>query len=272
MLLSILIRNLNEAENLKVTLQSIRKQVCEFAYEIVVVDNESEDNSVEIALAAGAKVVSLKRGDFSFGYALNFGIEHCAGEIILIMSAHVVLLSELFLQQLPNYFNDEKVAGLRFINAADRQQVMQSIQEGPRQLVYTGEAGFADVHWVHLLVNHCAAIRRSCWKLLPFDSQLIASEDKRWSLDILKKGFTLVYHVQCFYLYIKQPSRDGKIKRMAIESIARELITGTTIESERRGKAGLLSMHFRQLYTDWIIDREFRKQCAQLKKLINANE
>lgn len=271
MLLSILIRNLNEAENLKFTLQSIRKQVCDFPYEIIVVDNESEDNSVEIALAAGAKVISLKRDDFSFGHALNFGIEHCAGQFILIMSAHVILLSELFLQQLPVFFNDEKVAGLRFINTADRQQVIHSIQDGPRQLVYTREAGFADMHWMHLLVNHCAAIRRSCWNVQHYDAALPASEDKRWSLDILIQGYTLLYHVPCYYAYIKQPTRVTKARRMAIETAAKEMITGTPATADSGSintYYSIVTKGLKKIYSELETQHKYAAILSALKKVM----
>ncbi len=67
MQLSILIRNLNEAKSLEQTLLAIKKQQTNFEYEIVVIDNESDDNSVSIALQMGCKVFTLKRNEFTFG-------------------------------------------------------------------------------------------------------------------------------------------------------------------------------------------------------------
>ena len=54
MQLSILIRNLNEAESLEQALLALQKQQTSFDYEIVVIDNESEDNSRDIALSRAA--------------------------------------------------------------------------------------------------------------------------------------------------------------------------------------------------------------------------
>src|SRR6478735_3193891 len=133
MRLSVLIRNLNEAKQLEQTLLSLKKQRTDFEYEVVVIDNESDDNSFEIAKQMECKVFTLRRAAFTFGHALNYGIEKCKGEIILILSAHVILLNEFFLQNIPQYFNDLKVAGLRFVHAVSPEQVVVCIQDGPKK-------------------------------------------------------------------------------------------------------------------------------------------
>ena len=56
MQLSILIRNLNEAKQLEQTLLALKRQQANFEYEILVIDNESDDNSVEIAERMGCMV------------------------------------------------------------------------------------------------------------------------------------------------------------------------------------------------------------------------
>src|SRR5437773_12490978 len=112
MYLSILIRNLNEAKCLSATLFALQKQKVSFEYEIIVIDNESEDDSVTIAEEMNSKVFSLKRNKFTYGHALNYGISKCRGEIILILSSHVILLNEFFLEKVHSYFNDSIVAGL----------------------------------------------------------------------------------------------------------------------------------------------------------------
>ncbi|MFZ1801138.1 MAG: glycosyltransferase family 2 protein, partial [Chitinophagaceae bacterium] len=97
MQLSILIRNLNEAGALRQTLLSLKRQESGgLQYEVIIVDNESDDNSLEVAEELGCTVITMKRNEFTFGHALNVGISHCAGEFILVMSAHIILLNEFF--------------------------------------------------------------------------------------------------------------------------------------------------------------------------------
>lgn len=261
MLLSILIRNRNEAENLAVTLASVRRQHCDFDYEVVVVDNDSDDDSVAVAHKYGARVLPLQRDAFTFGHALNVGMAQCSGDFILILSAHIILMQDNFLQQLPGYFSNPDVAGLRFIQSNDVPLVKAAMVSGPQQLVYSNEQGFATAHWKHLLVNHCAAVRRSCWQLQPYDEQLIASEDKRWSLDMLQRGFTLLYQVPCFYLYTKQATRQGKVNRMAIETVTRKKISGDTNPipgSAWKAYGAVLRTTVKRLYAELRVQQQYR--------------
>jgi len=103
MLVSVLIRNLNEGAALNICLKALKRQKVSFQYEIVIVDNESTDDSVAVAEAYGCKVVTLKRAAFSYGRAINFGFENCAGEYVLLLSSHVYLLNEDFLEQAVGY-------------------------------------------------------------------------------------------------------------------------------------------------------------------------
>jgi len=226
MQLSILIRNLNEATTLQQTLCALKKQQTNFDYEVVMIDNESDDNSVEVATSIGCKVFTLKRNEFTFGHALNFGIERCRGEIILILSAHVILLNEFFLQNILTYFNDTNVAALRFIQSTSGEEMSNAIKEGAQKLMWNNSLNFVTDNWKKFIVNHCAAIRKSCWQIQRFDEKIFASEDKIWSLEILKKGYSILYNVPGFYLYAKPFSRSTTIKRTIIEEAAKEMVTG----------------------------------------------
>ena len=80
--ISVVINTLNEAKNLPRAIASVKG----LASEIVVIDMESDDKTVEIAKELGAKVFSHKRT----GYvepARNFAISKATGEWILILDA-----------------------------------------------------------------------------------------------------------------------------------------------------------------------------------------
>lgn len=80
--ISVVINTLNEAKNLPRAISSVKG----LASEIVVIDMESDDKTVEIAKKLGAKVFSHKR----VGYvepARNFAIGKATGEWILILDA-----------------------------------------------------------------------------------------------------------------------------------------------------------------------------------------
>src|SRR6478672_3396772 len=115
MKLSILLRNLNEGNYLRQFLHSLSKQIIHDPYEIVVVDNESDDESLTILKDFSCRLITIPRMEFTYGGALNTGISQCKGEYIFIASPHICLRSYNFLQQTVLYLdNDKNAAGLRF--------------------------------------------------------------------------------------------------------------------------------------------------------------
>jgi (heptosyl)LPS beta-1,4-glucosyltransferase len=80
--ISVVINTLNEEKRLAKTLSSLK----DFASEIVVVDMQSTDLTVEIAKKAGAKVYRHKRISY-VEPARNFGIEKAKHEWVLILDA-----------------------------------------------------------------------------------------------------------------------------------------------------------------------------------------
>ena len=88
--ISVVINTLNEEKNLPRALASVKK----IADEIVVVDMKSDDNTIDIAKKAGAKVYEYKRT----GYvepARNFAIGKATGKWILIIDADEQLSASL---------------------------------------------------------------------------------------------------------------------------------------------------------------------------------
>lgn len=75
--LSVVIPCYNEEEGIVSTI----KKVPSVIDEIVVVDNNSKDNTAKVAQRAGAKVVLEKRK--GYGYALKAGIKNASGDIII---------------------------------------------------------------------------------------------------------------------------------------------------------------------------------------------
>jgi len=79
----------NRAALLAQALDSLRRQT-RAPEEIIVVDNGSSDNSVDIARAAGARVIEMG-SNAGFARAVNAGIEAASGEFIAIVNNDVEL-------------------------------------------------------------------------------------------------------------------------------------------------------------------------------------
>ena len=102
--ISIVVPTYNEEKYLPKLLQSIKSQSVQ-PVEIIVADNNSTDNTTQIAKQFGAKVV--QGGDVSTGR--NSGVKHSSQDIIFAFDADVILKRTDDLLQLYEYFTTHKL-------------------------------------------------------------------------------------------------------------------------------------------------------------------
>jgi glycosyltransferase involved in cell wall biosynthesis len=275
--ISVMIRNYNEATSLKKCLASVKQQVTRATVEIVILDNESTDDSVAIAQSFGAKIYTLSKSEFTFGHALNKGISYCTGEFILLLSSHVVLLTAHFIEDFLIYLEDEKVGGMRFCISSSHRMILDDIK--PRRLTYSQIATDPDEravmkHWDEYIVANCSVIRKSCWQMQPFNETIIASEDKLWSIEILKKGYDILYHTPCYFAYFKQMTPQQYSKKYLIENVASYQIGKLPQRSYMQimmggfralagGSRKAIKDSYRQLLNDLKVKRAVRKNSSQ---------
>lgn len=92
--LSIVIVSWNVKEELRNCLESIRKNISGIAYEIIVVDNNSGDGSVEMVKKEYPEAILItNKGNFGYGRANNQGIKVAKGKFVLILNPDTVVLS-----------------------------------------------------------------------------------------------------------------------------------------------------------------------------------
>src|SRR5262249_14886306 len=120
--LSIVIRTRNSASSLKQLFGALAAQHCTFAWEIIVVDNESEDETPQLCQKFGAKVFSISRREFTYGRALNLGISNARGQLMFLCSAHSVPVGSYFLERAVAPFDDPKIAAVRCLVGSYKEQ------------------------------------------------------------------------------------------------------------------------------------------------------
>ena len=113
-IISIVIRVRNAENDLQRCLNGLREQELPDRHklEIIVVDNESKDNSVEIASRFGAIIVPLATQDFTWGKALNCGITKTTGAIVLILSADAYPANKNWVSEMTHPFENINVAAV----------------------------------------------------------------------------------------------------------------------------------------------------------------
>ena len=227
--LSIVIRCRNEARSLHRTFAALHAQKCDFVWEVVLVDNESEDGSREIAQEFGARIVSLSRQSFTYGRAINLGISHARGELVMLLSAHVLPIGSHFLAGAVAPFVDPLVAAARCLHIFNLDQLENWHQ--PRDIQYhspeeqrqaeTGTQWLSDYPWAA-----CCVIRRCVWELVKYDETLEAAEEKLWTSHVLAKGYKVRCCAEAVFLYTRRRDDRARRQRENREQLALYRITG----------------------------------------------
>ena len=94
---SIIIRTKNEERWIGSCFKSIFEQTLK-DFEVILVDNNSKDQTVNKAKSYPIKVLSIK--DFLPGRAINLGVSESKGEIIVILSGHCIPVTDKWLENL----------------------------------------------------------------------------------------------------------------------------------------------------------------------------
>jgi len=102
--ISVVIPTYNEEANIKKTLLAVKKQKCDIAYEIIVVDGQSSDETVSIAKKYANVYISPKRGK---AFQLNYAVPKTSGELLLFLDADT-LIKPYFLHRIALTFNRSK--------------------------------------------------------------------------------------------------------------------------------------------------------------------
>ncbi len=101
MVFSVVIAAFNEEDFLPKTLQSLKNQTYKGPVEIIVVDNNSTDNTASIAAKYGARVI--KETTQGYAFACNKGFYSAKGDIIARADADYVL-PDTWLEKIANQF------------------------------------------------------------------------------------------------------------------------------------------------------------------------
>ncbi|MEY8210682.1 MAG: glycosyltransferase family 2 protein [Gammaproteobacteria bacterium] len=221
MLVSIIIRTLNEELYLDELLLAIGRQASErFNVEVVLVDSGSEDNTLKIAKRHGCRIVTINRQDFSFGRSLNMGCEVAHGQILIAISGHCVPVDECWLESLCSPIADEAA-----VYTYGKQMGSEYSRYGERRVFEKYYADLSAVPQDGFFCNNAnAALDRNVWLGNRFDEELTGLEDMALAKKLTSQGLKIGY-VSEACVYHHHDETWGEItRRFERESIALQSI------------------------------------------------
>ena len=110
---SIIIVNWNTRKLLLECIKSIITQECRRSYEIIVVDNASNDDSVEAVKKQypDIKVIVNKKNE-GFARANNIGIKNCSGRYVLLSNTDIKVLDNAVDKMIEFMDANENIGGM----------------------------------------------------------------------------------------------------------------------------------------------------------------
>ena len=177
-MISVIVRIRNESKWIARCLFALQNQDCE-NFEILVVDNESTDGSVDIAKQFECRLLK----------SLNDAIRASNGEFAAILSGHCIPANEHWLRRLRLGFNNPKVAGVY-----GRQEPLPDTSDFDKRDLWTAFGVERHVqsrdYFFH---NANSMIRRNIWEKHPFNESISGVEDRDWAKRVLGDGYCVMY-------------------------------------------------------------------------------
>lgn len=228
-MLSVVIRSKNEVKWIGRCLRALADQRLE-AVEPILVDNNSTDGTREVADRMGAKIVTISDADFSYGRAINIGVEAATHPYVSMLSAHCIPVDELWADYLVGALEATADAAgvygrqepLPDTSAFDKRDLWLTFRD--QRLHQTRDAFFHNAN---------SAVPHAVWRDHPFDEEINGQEDREWGQRMIAAGYAILYepHARVYHFHgIHQGRNEDRAARVVrvIEYLQNRQTNGTS--------------------------------------------
>jgi GT2 family glycosyltransferase len=108
--LSVIIVAYRSTDKLRATLSALFKSVTQLEYEVIVVDNDSQDGTFEMVVEEFPKVKIIKNQNNGFSKGNNVGLQQSSGEVILFLNPDTAVEVDV-LEECYKKINSDKQIG-----------------------------------------------------------------------------------------------------------------------------------------------------------------
>lgn len=195
---SLIIPTLNAENYMPALIEIIDKQTVK-PYEVIIIDSESDDNTVDMAQKAGWKLLHVKRADFDHGGTRNHAFDNTIGEYVLFLSQDALPANENYIEELIKGFEDDNVAMIsaRQVarkDATDIEKLVRDFNYPSRSFVRTKKDIEVMGIKAYFFSDVCSAYRRTAFeKLGKFETPLLTNEDMLMAARALEAGYKVGY-------------------------------------------------------------------------------
>lgn len=195
---SVLILTRNEARNIGPCLDAVFSQEWPSQLEVVLIDSESSDQTVEIARRYPLQLYRLAAESFHHARTRNLAAELAQGEYLVYLAADALPCSRGWLGALLRNFDDSAVGAVygRHVPRPDasieRQGVLATMYSDTRLVKSAANRAELGYRYYHFSTVNCA-IRKQVWQQARFPQNINVCEDVAIAARILDAGGKIVY-------------------------------------------------------------------------------
>ena len=202
---SIIVPAYNEEERIDRCLKSISDlKYPKEKIEIIIVDDGSQDNTVDIACKYGVNI--LRQHHLGCAIARNRGVEHAKGEIIAFIDADDVCKEEWLIETVP-YLRDKQIGAVGcshdLLNAEKSDFVIISQKEKCFRHIMSPD------RTDHIGTSGCVIKKEVFLEVGGFNPEFLAAEDIELSHKIRKKKYKIIL-VKKFLINVTYPNKLSK--------------------------------------------------------------
>lgn len=167
--------------------------------EVIIIDSGSQD--LTLKYAASYPQIQIHRilpAEFGHGRTRNLGARLAHGDLLVYLVQDATPSAPDFLMRLIAPLAHQQVAAVYgrqlprvSANPVEQFFLQATYPDFPQTRVYDGSQRLT-IRSI-FFSNVCSAIQRRVWEQIPFDEQLIMSEDQQWAKETLLQGYSIVY-------------------------------------------------------------------------------
>ncbi len=196
--ISILVPTKNAGTGFKQVLDALFAQDIDSAFEVIVVDSGSTDDTLELTARYPVRLYAIEPGAFGHGYVRNVLAGLATGDTLVFLSSDSIPVGRTWLANLVGPLADSTIAATygRQLPAADADltEVFLLHHFYPPEPARRSLSGVGAPLAHTILFSHVnAACKKVVWARHPYNETVIMSEDLEWSRTVLSAGFEISY-------------------------------------------------------------------------------
>lgn len=265
---SVVIRARNEAKWIWRCLTSLKQQLHPIE-EIIVVDNDSSDQTIEIAAKFGVEKI-LSIADYTPGKALNLGFAAASGDLVSVISAHCLPSDESWLVRLINPLEEHADIGAAY----GRQIPLPFSHDQDKADLYAVYRSESKIQRIDSFFNNAnSVVPRHVWEALPFDETVTNVEDRVWGQSLIESGLAIAYVADAavFHHNGMHRSTTRRDQKPTVSILEDRVLDPSNFEVERY--SDLFRRRFAPfLVSDAITELELLTEISQFSALLSRRE